>query len=165
MLSWCRSFVLDPPLLCSQLGVRTSVSRIFMPELDFQSFVSSCSIVKYHLMALVSITLPSFGQTEWMLSPTFVSSLSMDRGPFTKLMQPEACCQKVPPSVTIWKKHQAFMPGHESFCISEPSLIKLLHFEGWGFASVSDKNPKFLMRTVISWSRGARCRSVRDGWG
>ena len=46
------------------------------------------------------------------------------------------------------------MPGHKSFCISEPSLIKLLHFEGLGFASVSDKNPKFLMRTVISWSRG-----------
>ena len=108
----------------------------------------------YHSMALVSITLPSFGQTEWMLSPTFVSSLSMDRGPFTKLMQPEACCQKVPPSVTIWKKHQAFMPGHKSFSISEPSLMKLLHFEGLGFASVSDKNPKFLMRTVISWSRG-----------
>ena len=33
-------------------------------------------------------------------------------------------------------------------------MIKLLHFEGLGFASVSDKNPKFLMRTVISWSRG-----------
>ena len=65
-----------------------------------------------------------------LLSPTFVSSLSMERRPFTKLMQPEACCQKVPPSVTIWKKHQAFMPGHKSFSISEPNLIKLLHFEG-----------------------------------
>ena len=113
-----------------------------MPELDFQSFVSSCSIFKYHPMALVSITLPSFGQTEWMLSPTFVSSLSMDRGPFTKLMQPEASCQKVPPSVTIWKKHQAFMPGHKSFCISEPSLIKLLRDEG---------SPVCLIRIPNSW--------------
>ena len=122
----------------------------------------SLNTTRWHWFQLLCPFLVKLNECS-LLSPTFVSSLSMERGPFTKLMQPEACCQKVPPGVTIWKKHQAFMPGHKSFCISEPSLIKLLHFEEWGLTAVC------LIRIPNSWwgrlylGAGGKV-SVSEGW-